>query len=172
MRMLDHESLISTIVQMIHDSVSLPFLNFVNIIEDKNISVLVAPSTEDKLILLQAILTYLDLYTDISSTDDVCINMVELYNNCNLSYIYGNTLQFNKVFTYKANKDLWYLYKANFCDKSVVNRIEKCFNKKTKISEEDAVWYKIQMFAFASLWMDMNQLLLYIYNNLNDLKTE
>ena len=167
MRLLDTETLISLLVEMIHDSVTLPFLRFINITRGKNTSILLAPSKEDKLILLQTIISYLSLYTNRIDylIDDNCKYLTKLYNDLDMFCINGDcNIKFfhNLFFINEYIEQYKPLYDANICDK--VFDILECFKNKTPLSEKLSSWYRIQMFIFASFWMDMDQLLIYLYD--------
>lgn len=168
MRLLDTETLVSLLVEMIHDSVTLPFLKFINITKGENISILLAPSKEDKLILLQTIISYLSLYTDRIDyvIDDNCKLLTKLYNNFNMFCINGDCdlKFFNDLFFVNTyNEEYMSLYDAHICE-SKADDIMYCFKNNLQLSSELLSWYRIQLFIFASFWIDMDELLIYLYD--------
>lgn len=173
MRSLPEDYLVSMIIDMIYKSVSFPYTNFINMIKCKNKTILFGPSNRDKIILMRAIIGYSSLYIDNYFNlliDDNIDKLVRVYNDHNITSINYNTIPFDNLLLYKVDDNkLWHLYDINFLDKCTISVIENSYKDRTILPENILTLVKIQMFIFASVYINMDELLIYLYKyNLQD----
>lgn len=166
MRSLPDDYLVLMIVEMIHNSLSFPYTKFINMLKCGNTSILIAPSIKDKNILLRAIIDYLTVYTNISNENkDNCIEkLVEVYNQYHMDTIKYNTIPFIDLLCLNTQSiELWYMLNINFINKSTIKEIKLSYKNKTQLPEDIINLIKLQMFIFASVYIDMDELLVYLY---------
>lgn len=166
MRSLPDDYIVNMITDMIYNSISFPYTNFINMIRYNNISILKAPSYEDKLLLLRSIIVYFSIYTD--KYDFLIENhikaLTKVYNDFNMTTINYEEIPFNDILFIKTeDRNLWHMYDIIFIPEKIILDIEDKFKNKTKLSSEILNLIKIQMFIFTSVWIDMDELLIYLF---------
>lgn len=166
MRSMPEEHIIDIIVDMVYNSISFPYLNFINKFKCKDRIILISPDYNDKIILLKSIIKYYSDHTDKYDflIDNHIQELVESYNKINMITIKNNDIPFNDILLYKADdKNLWTFYNINFISEKHIIKIEENYKSKEPLPVDILDQIKIQMFIFASLFIDMNELLIYLF---------
>lgn len=165
MRSLPTNDLIVMIIGLIKESISLPFMEFITTNEVNDMSILVAPEQKDKIILVNVIGNYLLQYTNLPKEriDKIIAKLIAVYNENNFvclynSHLYSIGILFKKI-------QLKYIDDINFIseDEKLLNRIKYALTNKKQLSEEDFDLLRIQIFMLASVWLNMDEFLKYIY---------
>lgn len=155
----DMDSLISLAVQLIHER-NINFFKIINSIDSEKMSVYKAPTNDCKMILLNIIITYLDYYLnfDTDKVIEISKNIIDVYNTTNIIYLekYRYTLS-NLVDDEKTKDDKYFKDIKNllFIDNELINKSK---NKET-LTETEKDLLKIQIFTFASVFIDFDSLL-------------
>lgn len=155
----DMDSLISLAVQLIHEG-NINFFKIINSMDSEKMSVYKAPNNDCKMILLNIIITYLDYYLnfDTDKVIEISKNIIDVYNNTNIIYLekYRYTLS-NLVDDEKTKDDKYFKDIKNllFIDNELINKSK---NKET-LTETEKDLLKIQIFTFASVFIDFDSLL-------------
>lgn len=155
----DMDSLISLAVQLIHER-NINFFKIINSMDSEKMSVYKAPNNDCKMILLNIIITYLDYYLnfDTDKVIEISKNIIDVYNNTNIIYLekYRYTLS-NLVDDEKTKDDKYFKDIKNllFIDNELINKSK---NKET-LTETEKDLLKIQIFTFASVFIDFDSLL-------------
>lgn len=166
MRSLPEEYIVYMITDMVYNSVSFPYLNFINMLRCENNTILIAPSYKDKVILLKAIIEYFKIYlSEYDIVNNLIPKIVEEYDKINMTYIQGYVhIPFNDILFFKTDiEELWHMYNINYLSETIVKIIKESYKMKVNLSKEIKDKIKIQMFIFASLYIDMDELLVYLY---------
>ena len=162
MRSLDFDILTKLIATSIQDRSE--FLNCVNI-KKGALNLLVAPSQNDKIILINVLKILLDTLTDYrpKNTFRIIDKVIDVYNKTDLEYTFLNDINFYNILT--GELEVKYVNELNiFHEKTTAKFIDAIQNNKT-VSEDDFYLFKIQMFMYASVWFDMDKYLEYLYYN-------
>lgn len=140
MHILEDEELIPILIEDIHNSKEGTYKDFLNIIEGKDISILMSPSKKDKLFLLQTIISYISYYSNLSDEkiNEYIVCLVTEYNSNNIGYVYNNTGPLTHIYD---------------------NNHYKLFNKFNNNLDS-----KIIDFVECSYWLDMDKLMIYLYD--------
>ena len=155
----DMDSLISLAVQLIHER-NINFFKIINSMDSEKMSVYKAPNNDCKMILLNIIITYLDYYLnfDTDKVIEISKNIIDVYNDTNIIYLekYRYTLS-NLVDDEKTKDDKYFKDIKNllFIDNELINKSK---NKET-LTETEKDLLKIQIFTFASVFIDFDSLL-------------
>ena len=155
----DRDSLISLTVQLIHER-NINFFKLINSMDSEKISVYEAPANDCKMILLNIIITYLDYYLNFDNDKviEISKNIIDVYNSTNIIYLekYRYTLS-NLVDEEKTKDDKYFKDIKNllFIDNELINKSK---NKET-LTETEKDLFKIQVFTFASVFIDFDSLL-------------
>ena len=161
MRSLPSDNLSALIFDSIWNHSSLHFLNVVNIKKGR-VNLLVTPSTEDKIILINAIVMCLSkLGLNNMEIKYIVQAILNVYNTSALKYIESNDINFYDV--YKSSGDILNLKDLTFLTTNCVATIDNWLECASQIPEEDLRLFKVQMFIYASVWFDMDEYLKYLY---------
>lgn len=167
------DDLINYIVDSIHnfDINYEDFINYYNLSDD--LMVLKSPSNDDKILLLETISTYFNKYRyvlkDRISLDGYLSVLSEVYNEHCIGYM-NHKISFYNLLTFSEEEYVYrlgYLYNINLLRENEVNIIIDNHEKGTIMPEYLYRLVNLQLFIFASVWIDMDKLLLYLYNEFN-----
>lgn len=155
MRELPDDSLSALICDSLYNKSKLDikwFLSFVNI---NKTNILVSPSQNDKIILMNAIYMYLNkLNMDNINIDDIMIRVSKVYNKSFIKYLPSNVNLIDSV----ASEEL------NFLSKDCVATIDKVRkDRSTKLPDEVYKLSLLQIFVCISVWLDIDKYLKYLY---------
>lgn len=126
------------------------------------VNILVAPSTEDKLILIDAIKMCLTkVYEDNKGIEKLIHDIVDIYNKSYLMYTNLDNINYYDIFV-RVGIPLGLNNLSFLSEYSVATIIDK-LRTKTKLTDIELIEFKIQMFIYASVWFDMDKYLKYLY---------
>ena len=145
MRSLPMHNLVSLIANSVLITPYTDFKEFIKIYyNSKDSGILVSPLNEDKVLLIQSISKCLSLIN--INTEDLVPCIVNHYNNCSLKYLEANSSIADPSLTFLTNDRV----------AMIMNRVQQGYNKELDI-------IKVQMFIYASPWLDMDEYLKYLY---------
>ena len=160
MRSLPEESLISLIFDSIFRSNRMIYLYKINK-KTNRITILVSPSKEDKVILLNAITIALNKVFDNKEVLNIVKSISEIYNDSHIKYIESDDINFYDVFI--SSGESLGLEKLSFLSEPCLERIDNALKNNIPLNNTDSILFKIQMFIYASVWLDMDDYLEYLY---------
>lgn len=140
--------------------------NYINKIGTDSLKIFQSPSLDDKMILLNTIITSLyniSAYPQ-DKLDDIAINILKVYNKTNLSYVkdsdytFYNILNKNEILLENENIRK-IIEKLTFDDNifELLNRLSKSNDNEKFIKQYNLT--KIQIFTFASVFINIDRLL-------------
>lgn len=161
MRSLPSDTLSTLIFDSIWNSESIQFLNVVNVKKGR-VNILITPSDEDKIILINAIEMCLSkLKLNNVDIESIIQHIICIYNTSQLKYIDSKEINFYDVFkSFGSNLNLNTL---SFLSTDCVATIDSCLKNKSDFSEDNLKLFRVQMFIYASIWFDMDKYLKYLY---------
>lgn len=154
------DSLANLIFSSIYTSVSLPFLKFVNI-RKGNVNVLISPFVDDKMILINTIKECLSLVLDDVSITNIIKNIIDVYKTTAFEYTELDDINFYE--TLNGNMSDLIPDSLTILSDHCVAKIINALKAGKQLSEEEFYMFKVQMFIYASLWLDMDGYLKYLY---------
>lgn len=168
MRSIPNEYLIQMITDLIYKSDTFVYTKFINSIRCGDTTILMAPSMEDKQLLIKVVIEYLNMYTD--KLECIYENnikaLVELYNEYNMTTINYESIPFIDILLLRSeDRDLWHMYKVEILGQKNIELIEELYKQKKPLPDSILQLVKIQMFVIASLYLDMDSLLVYLYKH-------
>ena len=164
MRSLSNDTLSTLIADSIYKFEALEFLDVTNVKRDK-INVLVSPSINDKIILLNAISIILHriLEEDNKSISAILKSISEVYNGSNIKYIEEPDINFYKTFI--THGKYLGLQKITFLNEDSVATINDLFLHGLLANyPSDQMLFNLQLFIYASVWFGMDEYLKLLYH--------
>lgn len=166
--------------EMIHDSDKVLYTGL-NSVGTNQMKVYQSPSLDDKMILLNTIMTYLSEYCNLEEEKlhNIAENIIGIYNKINISYTmdtsYSGFLLLAKDTTLLKVKTMRKIAeKLTFLNQELINILINSGNTKPvqDLTEVDINLMKIQLFTFASVFIDMNDLTSKLINYLEQSTNE
>lgn len=148
MRSLPMHSLVSLIANSIFITPSYTdFEEFLNFRQYKGDKILIGSSNEDRALMIESIAKCLYL-VGMNDLDirTILFRLTSQYNKCNLSYLTANSNFYDPSFKFLTN-----------------DRVAMIIKNTKAGKKEELDMFKIQMFIYASPWLDMDEYLKYLY---------
>lgn len=162
MRELPSDTLSLLIYDSIINTDSMEFLNMVNIQKDK-INILVAPTYNDKIILINAITMCLSLIDDFDSKDIETIikSILDVYNVSHLEYTKADDINFYEALITPRNQKYFEHLKflSDICVATITDKLKNTLS----LNNNEKIKLKTQLLVYASVWFDMDKYLRYLY---------
>lgn len=143
------------------------FFNLINFIGTDEIKFYQAPSLSDKMILLNVIATCLNDFCNFStkSVNNMCIKLSEIYNQVNFTY--STKSIYNPISILKRDEELLKSPTIkNIADNLTFTSYIIQSNKPTMLEK---LRMNVQIFTFASVFMNMDKLLDQVINYLQSI---
>lgn len=164
MRSLPNDTLSTLIADSVIKSEGcLSFLEYINEIKHDFGCILIAPSNEDKIILLNAIKIILSYITSNNKfISNRLKTITNVYNKWNIRFITDDHVNMHKLFITRGN--YLNLDEISFLDQDSVATINELY-KKGLLHEHEylELLQSIQFFIYASVWFNMDNYLEYLY---------
>lgn len=162
------------LVTMLHGFVSncknTDYLKYTACLENDLLSIYYSPIMQEKMILLNTIISCL---SDFNYSNDELIkitkNIAEVCSDTNLVIIENSKYSLKNILTRDENllknnqiKDI--IDKLTFLDEEMINKSIDYLGKKNKLSDDEYALFELQVFTYASIFMDMNKLITKVYD--------
>lgn len=167
MRLLPEEQLVSMISELIYNSSNFIYTKFINSIRYDNTTILISPDVKDKKLLLKSIIRYLNFYTNKPSymCDGIIQVLVKLYNQYNMTTIKYESIPFIDLLLYNiTDTDLLHIREVEILSENDIELIQKYYKNKKILPSDILSLLKLQIFIMVSFYLDMDELLICLYN--------
>lgn len=159
------DSIINILHEMIFSYKNINYINYTSSMENDLISIYYSPEIKDRMILLNTIITCLDAYN--YSNDklmQITKNIIDVYSNTNIIYLENAKYDIKNILThdealFKNENIKTIINKLTFLDDAMMNKIIDHYTNGIKLTDEEYILFELQVFTFASVFMDMDKLL-------------
>lgn len=148
----------------VSENKDIDYMNYMSSMENGPIAIYSATSIENRMILLNVIISCLCLYgySD-QRLIEITINITQAYNNINIVFVENSRYNAKNIFLHDENlynsKAKYFINRFTILDEDMFNKVTRYYNKEYTLTEIENALYHLQLFAYASIFMNMDKLL-------------
>ena len=91
------------------------------------------------------------------------MNITQVYNNTNIVFVENSRYNAKNIFLHDENlynsKAKYFINHLTILDEDMFNKVTRYYKKEYTLTERENALYHIQLFAYASVFMNMDKLL-------------
>ena len=140
------------------------YMNYMSSMENGPIAIYSGISIENRMTLLNVIISCLCLYgySD-QKLIEITMNITQAYNNTNIVFVENSRYNAENIFLHDENlynsKAKYFINHLTILDEDMFNKVTRYYKKEYTLTERENALYHIQLFAYASVFMNMDKLL-------------
>lgn len=140
------------------------YMNYMSSMENGPIAIYSATSIENRMVLLNVIISCLCLYgySD-QRLIEITMNITQVYNDINIVFVENSRYNAKNIFLHDENlynsKAEYFINRFTILDEDMFNKVTRYYNKEYTLTERENALYHLQLFAYASVFMNMDKLL-------------
>lgn len=160
----DKSNLTDILSTFVSEYKGIDYMDYMSSMENGPIAIYSGISIENRMTLLNVIISCLCLYgySD-QRLIEITMNITQVYNNTNIIFIQDSRYNAKNIFLHDENlynaKAEYFINHLTILDEDMFNKVTRYYKKEYTLTERENALYHIQLFAYASVFMNMDKLL-------------